>query len=178
MQQCSICLDDLDASGPTLACGHGFHASCLARLAGANGTAPTRRGALTTCPNCRTVSRVALTPVAAFGVGDRVEALWGQKWYPGEVGAVADGGRAYEIIWDDGDEGEVRAAHVRAVPTPARMARRTGAVVTPREAPPPVAAQPPAPLLRAPTPSNSGWKGGRSAGRRPRPASVRSQWTY
>ena len=36
MQQCSICLDDLDASGPTLACGHRFHASCLARLAGAN----------------------------------------------------------------------------------------------------------------------------------------------
>ena len=52
--QCSICLDDLDASGPTLACGHRFHASCLARLAGANGTTPTRRGALTACPNCRT----------------------------------------------------------------------------------------------------------------------------
>ena len=47
--QCSICLDDLEG-GPTLACGHRFHASCLARLAGANGTTPTRRGALTTCP--------------------------------------------------------------------------------------------------------------------------------
>jgi len=62
--QCSICLDDLEG-GPTLACGHRFHAACLARLAGANGTTPTRRGALTACPNCRTVSRVALTPVAA-----------------------------------------------------------------------------------------------------------------
>ena len=75
MQQCSICLDDL-RDGPTLACGHRFHAACLARLAGANGTTPTRRGALTTCPNCRTVSRVALMPVAAFGLGDRVEALY------------------------------------------------------------------------------------------------------
>ena len=45
MQQCSICLDDLEG-GPTLACGHRFHAACLARLAGANGTTPTRRGAL------------------------------------------------------------------------------------------------------------------------------------
>jgi hypothetical protein len=54
--QCSICLDDIEG-GPTLACGHRFHASCLARLAGANGTTPTRRGALTACPNCRTVSR-------------------------------------------------------------------------------------------------------------------------
>ena len=75
MQQCSICLDDLEG-GPTLACGHRFHASCLARLAGANGTTPTRRGALTACPNCRVVSRVALMPVATFGVGDRVDALF------------------------------------------------------------------------------------------------------
>ena len=97
--QCSICLDDLEG-GPTLACGHRFHAACLARLAGANGTTPTRRGALTTCPNCRTVSRVALTPVAAFGVGDRVDALWGQRWYPGVVDAVVEGG--YNILWDDG----------------------------------------------------------------------------
>ena len=136
--QCSICLDDLDASAPTLACGHRFHAACLARLAGANGTTPTRRGALTACPNCRTVSRVAVTPVAAFGVGDRVDALWGQRWYPGVVDDVIDGGRAYEILWDDGDEGEVRAAHVRAAPAPARTARRTCAVVTPVAAPPPV----------------------------------------
>ena len=76
MEQCSICLDNIDSTGPTLACGHRFHASCLARLAGANGTTPTRRGALTACPNCRVVSRVALTPVATFGVGDRVDALF------------------------------------------------------------------------------------------------------
>ena len=31
MQQCSICLDDLEG-GPTLACGHRFHAVCFARL--------------------------------------------------------------------------------------------------------------------------------------------------
>ena len=83
--QCSICLDDLDASGPTLACGHRFHAACLARLAGANGTTPTRRGALTACPNCRTTSRVAPMTSAAFSVGDRVLALWGHKWFPGDV---------------------------------------------------------------------------------------------
>ena len=47
MEQCSICLDNIDSTGPTLACGHRFHAACLARLAGANGTTPTRRGALT-----------------------------------------------------------------------------------------------------------------------------------
>ena len=67
---------------------------------------------------------MALTPVAAFGVGDRVDALFGQRWYPGIVDAVLDGGRGYEIIWDDGDEGEVRAAHVRAAPAPARGAAR------------------------------------------------------
>ena len=31
MEQCSICLDNIDSSGPTLACGHRFHAACLAR---------------------------------------------------------------------------------------------------------------------------------------------------
>ena len=93
-EQCSICLEALDGGEVALACGHRFHAACLAQMAGALGTATTRRGALTACPNCRTVSRVtvALTPVATFGVGDRVEALWGQKWYPGEVDAVVDGG--------------------------------------------------------------------------------------
>ena len=68
LMQCSICLDDLEG-GPTLACGHRFHAACLAGLAGANGTTPTRRGALTACPNCRTVSRVALTPVGPSRAG-------------------------------------------------------------------------------------------------------------
>ena len=153
MQQCSICLDDLEG-GPTLACGHRFHAACLARLAGANGTTPTRRGALTTCPNCRTVSRVALTPVAAFGVGDRVDALFGQRWYPGVVDAVVDGGRAYEILWDDGDEGEVRAAHVRAALThaPARAARPPPVVAPPAPPPPPPRTSSPPPAPRAVVP--------------------------
>ena len=60
--QCSICLDDLEG-GPTLVCGHRFHASCLARLAGANGTTPTRRGALTTCP--QTVNFPGEAPLAS-----------------------------------------------------------------------------------------------------------------
>ena len=75
MEQCSICLEGLD-NDVTLACGHRFHAACLAQMASAVGTAATRRGALTSCPNCRAVSRVALvsTPIAAFSVGDRVSA--------------------------------------------------------------------------------------------------------
>jgi len=44
--QCTICLDDLDSGAPTLACGHRFHAACLAEMAGAVGTATTRRGSL------------------------------------------------------------------------------------------------------------------------------------
>ncbi|CAH0370453.1 unnamed protein product, partial [Pelagomonas calceolata] len=121
MEHCSICLEGLD-NGVALACGHRFHAACLAQMASAVGTAATRRGALTACPNCRAVSRVALvsTPVAAFSVGDRVSALWGDRWYPGVVDGVIDGG-GYEIRWDDGDEGDVLAAHVRAeAPGPAR----------------------------------------------------------
>ena len=55
---------------------------------------------------------------------------------------MLEGGRAYKISWDDGVDGEVPAAHVRAeqltvdVDTP--PARDTGppAVVTPRAAPP------------------------------------------
>ncbi len=160
MQQCSICLDDLDASGPTLACGHRFHASCLARLAGANGTAPTRRGALTACPNCRTTSRVAPMTSAAFSVGDRVLALWGHKWFPGDVYAVKDGGSAYEIAWDDEDSSnEIPASRVRAAPVtvdvdaPTAREVRPPAVVTPRAATLPVA--PPASPL-APVPRSSG----------------------
>ena len=45
MEQCSICLEGLD-NGVTLACGHRFHAACLAQMASAVGTAATRRGAL------------------------------------------------------------------------------------------------------------------------------------
>ena len=83
--QCSICLDDLDASGPTLACGHRFHASCLARLAGANGTTPTRRGALTACPNCRTTSRVAPMTSAAFRccAYQKKNGKWVIRMFPG-----------------------------------------------------------------------------------------------
>ena len=78
MEQCSICLESLDGGVVGLAaCGHRFHAACLKQMAGAVGTATTRRGSLTACPNCRTVSRVApVTPVTAFSVGDRVIAKY------------------------------------------------------------------------------------------------------
>ena len=90
MEQCSICLEALDGGVVALAaCGHRFHAACLAQMAGAVGTATTRRGSLTACPNCRTVSRVdPVMPVAAFSIGDRVLALWGHKWFPGVVDGV------------------------------------------------------------------------------------------
>ena len=115
MDQCSICLESLDDGGVVaLACNHRFHAACLAQMAGAVGTATTRRGSLTACPNCRTVSRVAPVTTPAFSVGDRVLALWGHKFYPGVVDDVVDGGDAYEIKWDDGDEGRVLAKNVRA----------------------------------------------------------------
>ena len=103
MDNCPICLDDLDAASPVLPCGHRCHASCLGQLAEATGNAATRRGAVIACPSCRQESRVAApTPVAAFDVGDAVLALWGHKWYPGVVDDVLDGGAAYEIAWDDG----------------------------------------------------------------------------
>ena len=95
MDQCSICLESLDDGGVVaLACNHRFHAACLAQMAGAVGTATTRRGSLTACPNCRTVSRVAPVATPAFSVGDRVLALWGHKFYPGVVDEVVDSGRA------------------------------------------------------------------------------------
>ena len=157
MDQCSICLEDLDGGGVSaLACGHRFHAACLAQMAGAVGTAATtsRRGTLTACPNCRKTSRVApFTPiVAAFSAGDKVLAMWGHRWFPGVVDDVIDGGRAYAIAWDDGDYGEAPAAKVRAaeltvdVVAPTTRDASQAAVVTPR-ATPPVA---PAPLS-APT---------------------------
>jgi len=75
---------------------------------------------------------------AAHGVGDKVLALWGYKWYPGVVDEVLEGG--YKVAWDDGDEGEVPAAHVRAeklaVDVPAARDASPPAVVTPRAAPP------------------------------------------
>ena len=140
MEQCSICLDALDGGVAALACGHRFHAACLASMAGAVGTASStsRRGTLTACPNCRTTSRVAPVTSAAHGVGDKVLALWGYKWYPGVVDEVLEGG--YKIAWDDGDEGEVPAAHVRdeqlAVDAPAARDASPPAVVTPQAATP------------------------------------------
>ena len=117
---CSICLEAAEGSGTlALPCGHRFHAACLASMAGAVGTAATtsRRGTLTACPNCRTVSRVSPFTPAAHGVGDRVSALWGYKWYPGVVDDVIDGGSAYKIAWDDDDAcNEIPARHVRRNP--------------------------------------------------------------
>ena len=75
-----------------------------------------RRGTLTACPNCRTVSRVGTpTPFevdddveAPFKVDDRVEARFkGRKhFYPGKITAVhVDGDTiTYDIEYDDGDE--------------------------------------------------------------------------
>ena len=126
MDKCPICLEDLDAASPVLSCGHRCHASCLGQLAEANGSAPTRRGLVIACPSCRQKSRVAApTPVAAFGVGDAVQALWGHRWYPGVVDDVREDG--YEIAWD-GEEAsnEVPAGRVRArvqpVPAPTAVA--------------------------------------------------------
>ena len=153
---CSICLESLDGGVAALACGHRFHAACLARLAGATGTSSTRRGALTACPNCRTTSRVA-PPVASasFSVGDRVLALWGHKWFPGDVYAVKDGGSAYEIAWDDEDSSNtIPASRVRAAPlTPTPRDARPTAVVTPRAATPPASPMAPAPRELGPPPA-------------------------
>ena len=140
METCSICLDALDGGVAALACGHRFHGACLAQCAAAVGTAATtsRRGTLTACPNCRTTSRVAPVTSASFSVGDRVLALWGHKWFPGDVYAVKDGGSAYEIAWDDEDSSnKLPASRVRAAPLTADV--RPAAVVTPRVAPPALA---------------------------------------
>ena len=142
MENCPICLEDLDGASPVLPCGHRCHASCLGQLAEANGSAPTRRGLVIACPSCRQESRVAApTPVAAFDVGDAVLALWGHKWFPGEVYAVKDGGSAYEIAWDDEDSSNtIPASRVRAAPVtvdvdaPAPRHARAAAVVPPRAA--------------------------------------------
>ena len=155
METCSICLDALDGGAVALACGHRFHAACLAQCAAAVGTAATtsRRGTLTACPNCRTTSRVVPATSAAHRVGERVLALWGHKWFPGVVDDVIDGGGAYEIAWDDEDSSnEVPASRVRAAPVtldvdaPAARNDSPAAVVTPPTAPPVLPA--PAPRSR------------------------------
>jgi len=87
-----------------------------------------------------------------------VLALWGHKWFPGDVYAVKDGGSAYEIAWDDEDSSnEIPASRVRAAPltvdvdAPAPRHARAAAVVTPLAATPP---PPPAPVSPArPRPS-------------------------
>ena len=147
MDNCPICLEDLDAASPVLPCGHRCHASCLGQLAEANGWAATRRGTVIPCPSCRQEARVAApTPVAAFGVGDEVYALWGHRWYPGVVDDVLEDG--YEIAWD-GEEAsnEIPAARVRerVQPVPAPTA-----VATPRDTPEPqvAPARPPSRSLR------------------------------
>ena len=177
MDNCPICLEDLDAASPVLPCGHRCHASCLGQLAEANGWAATRRGTVIPCPSCRQEARVAApTPVAAFGVGDAVLALWGHKWYPGEVYAVKDGGSAYEIAWHDEDSSnEIPASRVRvdpltvAVDAPATPDARPA----PRSSGPPPApravvprARPPARPAPAPLP----------APLRPHVASTASAW--
>ena len=155
METCSICLDALDGGAVALACGHRFHAACLAQCAAAVGTAATtsRRGTLTACPNCRTTSRVVPATSAAHRVGEKVLALWGHKWFPGVVDDVIDGGGAYEIAWDDEDaSNEVPASRVRAAPVtldvdaPAARNDSPAAVVTPPTAPPVLPA--PAPRSR------------------------------
>ena len=157
---CSICLDALDSGVVALPCGHRFHAACLAQCAAAVGTAATtsRRGTLTACPNCRTTSRVAPAATsAAFSVGDRVLALWGHKWFPGDVYAVKDGGSAYEIAWDDEDaSNEIPASRVRAAPLTVDVDAPDpcpAAVVTPRAAPPVMSPPAPAPRSSGPPPA-------------------------
>ena len=45
-------------------------------------------------------------------VGDRVQARWGKRWFPGVVDEIVEGG--YEIAWaDEESSNEVRAADVR-----------------------------------------------------------------
>ena len=124
MDECPICLDDLDESSPALGCGHRCHAHCLGQLAHALGSTPTRRGTKLSCPTCRRESRVAICAphTAEFSVGDAVLGLWGHRWFPGVVDAVIDGGRAYEIAYDDGDHAEVTANHCRRRRDPATPA--------------------------------------------------------
>ena len=145
MDNCPICLEDLDAASPVLPCGHRCHASCLGQLAEANGWAATRRGTVIPCPSCRQEARVAApAPVAAFGVGDAVLALWGHKWFPGVVDDVLEDG--YEIAWDEEDaSNEVPATRVRA-----RVQPVPAAVATPRDTPEPqvAPARPPSRSLR------------------------------
>lgn len=57
---------------------------------------------------------------ATFQPGDRVSALWGDRWFAGVVDDILDGGRAYEIAWADEETcNEVPMDDVRALAPPA-----------------------------------------------------------
>ena len=62
VDECPICLEELDDASPSLACDHRFHAACLQELAAtawAEGAARTRaRGTAVLCPCCRGQSYV------------------------------------------------------------------------------------------------------------------------
>ena len=62
VDECPICLEELDDASPLLACDHRFHAVCLQELAAtawAEGAARTRaRGTAVLCPCCRGQSYV------------------------------------------------------------------------------------------------------------------------
>ena len=151
LMDCSICLEALDGGVAALACGHRFHAACLARLARATGTSSTRRGAMTTCPNCRTTSRVAPVTSAAHRVGDKVLALWGHRWFPGVVDDVINGAGAYEIAWDDEDSSNtIPASRVRAALVTVDLDAPAARDVPPRTVPPVMSQPVPAPRAVVP----------------------------
>ena len=84
MDQCSICLESMEDGGGVvaLACNHRFHAACLTQMAGAvGGTATTRRGSLTACPNCTK---------AEAGAAPRKRAKWVEGAYQKSNGKWAN----------------------------------------------------------------------------------------
>ena len=62
VDECPICLEELDVASPALACDHRFHAACVQELvakAWADGAKRTRgRGTAVLCPLCRGQSYV------------------------------------------------------------------------------------------------------------------------
>ena len=63
--------------------------------------------------------------MATFQPGDRVSALWGDRWFAGVVDDVIDGGRAYEIAWADEETcNEVPMEDVRALAPAAPGSRK------------------------------------------------------
>ena len=116
MDQCSICLESLDDGGVVaLACNHRFHAACLAEMAGAVGTATTRRGSLTACPNCRTVSKAGDAPrkrtKCVEGAWQKSNGKWGSVMFPGREFDDLDAYRAAKK-----QRKERRAAYLGQIP--------------------------------------------------------------